>query len=48
METKLLVELIVIIVALAAIIWWVSTNYFHVTTGLFDFLGNIPLFSRGG
>lgn len=48
MEIKLLVELIIIVVALFAVIFWLATNYLHVSTNLFDFLNNIPQFAQGG
>lgn len=47
-ETKILVELVVIIVALAVALWWLYTNYETVSQQFFDFLKDIPLFSSGG
>lgn len=47
-ETKVLVELVVIIVGLAVALWWLYTNYQSVSQQFFDFLKDIPLFSGGG
>ena len=47
-ETKFLVEIIVIVVGLAVALWWLYTNYNSISTQFFDFISDIPLFSRGG
>jgi len=47
-ETKFLVEIVVIIVALAVALWWLFTNYQSISDQFFDFLKDIPLFSSGG
>lgn len=46
-ETKFLVEIVVIIVALAVALWWLYTNYQTVSEQFFGFLKEIPLFTKG-
>lgn len=46
-ETKFLVEIVVIIVALAVALWWLYTNYQTVSEQFFDFLKEIPIFAKG-
>lgn len=44
-EVKFLVEVVVIVVALAVGLWWFYTNYESITRQFFDFLGNTALFA---
>lgn len=46
--TKFLIELVVIIVALAVALWFLYSNYQSITTQFFDFLQTVPLFATGG
>lgn len=47
-ETKFLVEIVIVIVCLAVALFWVYTNYQATSGEFFDFLSDIPLFSGGG
>jgi hypothetical protein len=47
-HVKILVEIVVIVVTLAVALYLLYTNYGNVSTQFFDFLGEIPIFARGG
>ena len=42
--TKLIVELVIIIVTLAVGLFWLVTNYQSISTEFFDFLSDVTIF----
>lgn len=42
-ETKFLVEIVVVVVGLAVALWWLYTNYDAISKEFFDFLGTLTL-----
>jgi hypothetical protein len=47
-ETKFLVEVVVVVVTLAVAIYLLYTNYGTISDQLGDFFKGVPFFSRGG